>query len=502
MAARQGGYAVAAGSRLAAEAAAEVLQAGGTAVDAVVAAALAACVAEPVLASLMGGGCLMLLDRGGKTRLLDGFVQTPRRPRPPGETDLREIVADFGDATQTFHIGAGSIATPGLGALLAEAHARAGLIPMRELSGPACAAARAGTPIEAFQARVLDIVCPIYRASPAAQALYLHGADRAPEPGTPIRNAALADVIETFAAEGERFLMEGEPGAALVALCEDGGHLTQEDLRRYRPVWRAPLTVSRATASIALNPAPALGGALIGLCLDLLADRAPVRDRARVLAALDTARREVLGADDIPAALADPGRVAALRAALARPQAPRGTTHVSVIDQEGMAAGLSLSNGEGCGLVLDGIGIMPNNMLGEADLVPEPGAFHADTRLATMMAPSTVSWPDGRVAVLGSGGSTRIPGAISQVLAGLIDHGERLEDAIAAPRLHVHEGALDFEDRFAAEDREALMAAWPEARAWRQWSMYFGGVHGAARDARGGVEAAPDPRRDGTALTG
>jgi gamma-glutamyltranspeptidase/glutathione hydrolase len=106
------------------------------------------------------------------------------------------------------------------------------------------------------------------------------------------------------------------------------------------------------------------------------------------------------------------------------------------------------------------------------------------------------------MAVLGSGGSTRIPGAITQVLAGLADRGLRLEDAFAAPRLHVNDGQLDFEDRFTAEDREALMAAWPEARAWQHASMYFGGVHGAARDARGGGEAAADPRREGTALTG
>jgi gamma-glutamyltranspeptidase/glutathione hydrolase len=308
-------------------------------------------------------------------------------------------------------------------------------------------------------------------------------------------------VIETFAAEGPRFLMEGEPGAALVALCREGGHLTGEDLRRYRPVWRSPLAMRRGAVSLALNPAPALGGALIALGLDLLPERPSTVDMAHALALLDRARRETADSDDVPAALADPARRAALRAALARPQAPRGTTHVSVVDRDGMAAGLSLSNGEGCGLVLDGIGIMPNNMLGEADLVPEPGRFAADMRLATMMAPTVAEWPDGRVAVLGSGGSTRIPGAVAQVLSGLIDGGRRLEDAIAAPRLHVHDGALDFEDRFSPAEREALLALWPEARGWQQWSMFFGGVHGAARDARGGGEAAPDPRREGTALT-
>ena len=69
-------FGVAAGDPLTAEAAAEVLRAGGTAVDAVIAGALVACVAEPVLAGLLGGGFLMLREADGRTKLLDFFVQT------------------------------------------------------------------------------------------------------------------------------------------------------------------------------------------------------------------------------------------------------------------------------------------------------------------------------------------------------------------------------------------------------------------------------------------
>lgn len=495
-------FAVAAGSRLAAEAAASVLEAGGTAVDAAVAGALAACVAEPVLASLMGGGFLMLREPSGRVRLLDGFVQTPRRPRPEGETDLREIVADFGDARQSFRIGAGSVACPGLGPALAEAHARFGRMPLPELAAPACAAARAGTPIEAFQATVLGIVAPIYRASPAAKALYLGGRDEPPAPGTPILNPALADVIETFAHEGARFLTEGEPAAALAELCAAGGHLTMDDLRRQAPVWRAPLEARRGAARLAFNPAPALGGALAELVLALLpAGTGPV-ETARVLDLADRARAETAALDAPAAALADPARRARLAQALARPQAPRGTTHLSVVDAEGLGAALSLSNGEGCGLVLPGMGMMPNNMLGEADLVPEPGRFAADVRLASMMTPAVVQWPDGRVALLGSGGSTRIPGAVAQVVARIADAGMPVADAVAAPRLHVHDGLLDIEPGHPPGAVEALRRLWPEARAWAEGSMYFGGVHAVMRDARGGAEGAGDPRRSGTALTG
>ena len=186
-----------------------------------------------------------------------------------------------------------------------------------------------------------------------------------------------------------------------------------------------------------------------------------------------------------------------------RAAATRGTTHLSVIDGEGMGAALTLSNGEGCGLIAPGTGIMPNNMLGEEDLMP--GGFELwqpDRRLASMMSPIAVNWPDGRFAVLGSGGSNRIRTALVQVLAGLIDRGERLDRAIEAPRVHV-EGAdppaVDFEDIAGEEARDAILAAWPEARAWPDRSMFFGGVHAAMREAKGGLDAAGDPRRAGVA---
>jgi gamma-glutamyltranspeptidase/glutathione hydrolase len=370
-------------------------------------------------------------------------------------------------------------------------------MPLRDLAAPAVRGARAGWPLERFQTHVIGVAIPVATASREARALWLGGGDKPPAPGTPLANPALADVIETFAAEGPRFVTEGEPAQALIALCTQGGHLTAEDLRRYRPEWRMPHETRRGAARIALNPAPATGGLLADLILSLLPDRADPPTLARVLGLADRARTDAGG----PAGLLDPARRAMLAAVLARPQAPRGTTHLSAVDAAGLGAALSLSNGEGCGLVLPGMGIMPNNMLGEADLVPEPGGFAADVRLSSMMSPAAVQWPDGRVAMLGSGGSTRIPGAVAQVIAGLADHGLHPETAVAAPRLHVHDGMLDHEP-LREDVAAALRRVWPEARAWDAPSMYFGGVHVVAREAAGGAAAAADPRRDGVAIAG
>lgn len=494
-------FAIAAGDPVTAEASATALRAGGGAVDAVIAGALAACVAEPVLASLLGGGFLMVRDAGGKAHLCDFFVQTPKRKLPSSELDFRAVEADFGEAKQEFHIGAASIATPGVAVGLAEAHARFGRIPFPELAAPAIKAAKDGTHLTAYQASVLEIVRPIFTATPEALTTFGDG-EKLLRPGDLYRNEALADVIETYAHEGPRFCQEGEVASALLSL--DGGHLTAADLKGFTAKWRAPLVESRGEARLHLNPAPSFGGTLIAFALRLIEKGATSADIARAFAAtsrarlaVDLSRQPAVGS----ARLLAPDLAEIFRHEIAGQKAAfEGTTHISVIDGTGGGAAITLSNGAGSGLIVPGTGLMPNNMLGEEDL--NPGDWHEwppDTRLSSMMAPTAIEWPDGGLVMLGSGGSNRIRTAITQVAARLIDQNERLENAVAAPRVHV-EGAdpkVDFEDRLPEGGRVALLAAYPEAQAWSADSMFFGGVHAVKRDAKGGFEAAGDARRAG-----
>lgn len=498
-------FAVAAGHRLTAETAAETLRAGGNAVDAAIAGALVACVVEPVLASLLGGGFLMARRPTGEARLLDFFVQTPRAKER--DADLREIEADFGETRQVFHIGAGAIAAYGVPRGLVEAHAALGRTPFAELAAPAAALAKEGAPLSAFQAQVLEIVKPIFVAT--AEARRIFGDGEAPlKAGAPYRNPALADVIDTFAREGDRFMHEGEVARAVLSL--DGGHLSALDLKRYAARWREPLTEARGAARLRLNPPPSLGGALIAFALCLIEAGDGPAEIARAFAATSRARLEArLNTDPFEGAarlLADDLVARYRREVAPRRASTRGTTHISVIDGSGMGAALTLSNGEGCGLVAPGTGLMPNNMLGEEDLVgPEPDAWTPDQRLSSMMAPMAIDWPDGRAAMLGSGGSNRIRTALAQVVAHVVDGGRRLEDAVAAPRVHVEgvkEPMAEFEDRLREDARDALLGAFPEARPWADDSMFFGGVHGVLRDARGGVEAGADHRRDGAVVIG
>jgi gamma-glutamyltranspeptidase/glutathione hydrolase len=471
-------------------------------------------VAEPERAARFGGRALMVRPAGNRPQLLDCLVQTPRRRQPEADLDCPAIHADFGETTQEFHIGAGAIATPGLAPGLIEAHDRFGRMPLGELVVPAVRAARYGVPVSAFQAGLGRIIAPILQATDGARALMCGGDGKPLAAGELYRNPNLADVLEVFGHEGARFVIEGEVGAGLLAMARDGGHLRADDLRFYRPKWRRPVEFSRGPARIAVNPPPALGGVLVAFAMELIGPGDRAADLARAFEATTRARIEA-GLRDDPASCAlrllSPKLVERYRHELkGRKAAVRGTTQISAVDGEGLGAALNISNGEGNGAIIPGTGIMANNMLGEDDLMPNGlHSWTPDTRLSSMMTPIAVSWPDGGLAMMGSGGSNRIRTALVQVLVNLLDRAMPLGDAVDAARLHVDAGAgkagepvVDFElPGLAEQDRTAILAAYPEARGWAERSMFYGGVHAVSRDGRGNVRAAGDSRRAGVGIT-
>lgn len=492
---------VAAGHQITAEAAADILRDGGNAIDACIAGLWAACAAEPVFCAPGGGGFLIVKPAGKPPRLHDFFVDTPLRKLSDDQIDFRDIEVDFGTTTQDFHIGAGSTATPGLVAGLFDLAERYATRPMPVLAEPAMHAARKGVRITAFQAALFQVVAPIYQASESARLLYKGSAEGLPAKGEEFRNPELADCLDALSREGPRLFYEGEI-ARIILDGQDtqGGQLTRDDLKSYRVQSRSPLKISYGPAHVYLNPPPSAGGTLVGLGLRLLDGVAPdPLTLLHVMEATNSIRREASSADD----LLDEDLLARYRAeVMDRASAPRGTTHISVIDGDGNAAAATVSNGEGNGEVLPGCGFMLNNMLGEEDL--NPGGFQSwaeGERLSSMMAP-TIADGAGQVLALGSGGSNRIRTALLQVLANHIGAGQPLDDAITAPRLHLEKDRhLSFEDMFTEGPREALLAAYPEARLFPGHNLFFGGVHAVLRRDNGSFEGAGDPRRAGMSLT-
>lgn len=499
---------VAAGHRITALAAEEILAEGGTAIDAALAAMMAACVAEPLLAGPAGGGFLMAHAPGEEPLVYDFFCATPAQRRAESEQDFREVHADFGPATQGFHIGAAAAAVPGFAAGLIGIHQERGTLPLARLAEPAIRAARDGVVVTAFQAYLLEVIRPIVTASQGACALFAPSGDVLTA-GRTMANPGLADAFDGLAREGLVHFTTGPVGQAMIAQSADlGGHLRPNDLADYAVITRRPLFWALGQAELALNPSPAQSGPRIAMALALLERTQPSRLSALpapavIAEALAEADRAHARHAQSPLRLASTDIIAEHARALAQtlanhPGQTRGTTHISVMDAAGRAASVTLSNGEGNGLMVGPYGFMMNNMLGEADLNPGGfGRFQPRVRLASMMAPSLMAFADGALVALGSGGSSRIRSAVTQVAARLIA-GEALEDVIAAPRVHV-EGAevVSFEDHFAEADRADLVAAWPDAHAWAHRNMFFGGVHAAMRTADGRLIAVADARRDG-----
>ena len=529
--------AISGGSVQGVEAGAEALRAGGNAIDAAVAAAFAASCGEGAITSLAGGGAMIVRHgRTGQIEVCDFFASAPglggRRydssnlvteaslPR----LDFDVIDVDFGTTRQAFHIGRGAAAVPGAIPGLVAVWKRWGSLPLKTLVGGTIRNLREGVPLSAFQSLCAKLLGEILRRSECGRGFF----DKMGAPlaaGSTFRNPALADTLET--------LIEGDPDdyyrlEIAPKIVEEfgesrGGWLTGEDLRNWEPVFRKPARAVYNGVEISTNPAPSVGGRFILRTLELL-EAAEYRDTEaesperlhRMVAALrviaDARAAESAVLDDPDCATKLEERLRRLLAADATPEPPvtsdgpeenanrlGNTVHISVVDDSGTAAAVTMSHGEGNGSEIGGTGILMNNFLGEADLFPD--GFHRFTpgaRLATMMAPTIAVSPAGDVSVLGSGGSNRIRSAISQVLSAVLDDGLGLEDAVRLPRVHCEGGVLSMETTKRSRRTLELACRLAERREFfDQQSLFFGGVNAVARYADGRLVAAADPRRDG-----
>ncbi len=502
---------VAAGHESTARACADMLRAGGNAFDAAMAGMVASCIPETVLSSLGGGGFMMAYraDRDD-TILYDFFAQTPRQKRPTSELDFRAIHADFGPATQEFHIGAGASATPGVIPGLFTIHADLCSLPLAQILEPAIDLARNGVKVSAFHAYLFEVIEPILTQSGSVKALFAPG-NALLKQGDLFRNEDFARTLEALIIQGEALFRTGDLAKAIIAQSsEQGGHLSAADLASYKVERRQPLTQNYRNQQFFLNPAPCAGGPMIGFALGVLERLCPGRvpdlcDLVQTMSLTNQARSAKTAPLEY---FANDEHIAQhLAKAQNHHRSHKGTTHISVIDAAGNAAALTISNGEGNGLMLGDTGIMLNNMLGEEDL--HDGGFHRwqeNQRLSSMMAPTLIRSPDNSLTALGSGGSNRIRSAILQVASGLIDHGFSLDKAISAPRLHCEQGGqVSFEDTpetapFTPVAKQELLAAHPDAHGWPDPNMFFGGVHGVRKMPNGLLEGQGDKRRAGVAI--
>ena len=485
---------VAAGHPQAAQAGARVLREGGNAVDAAVAAMLTSFVAEPLLTGLGAGGYMLTAGFDAEPVLLDFFVAAPGQGRPAtADVQLQPVVVDFGDARQVFHVGAAAVGAWGMPAGIAEAMRRWGSVPLSELGAPAAALARTGVPLNGSQGYISGILERILISTPECATVFAP-AGRALREGDIMRWPQLADAIELLGAEGADPFYTGDPAHAVVTwLDERGGVLTAPDLSAYEAVARAPVQAGYRGRTVLTNPPPNAGGPLLAAAL-LDLDAGPV-STTRLVDVMESAQRA--RTSTFVAGLAQEGFAERF---LGRHMG--NTTHVSILDAGGRACAVTVTNGEGSGIVVPGTGMHPNNIMGEEDL--NPLGFHAfppGRRMPSMMAPTIVLGSDGVQLVLGSAGSNRIRSAILQTIVGVIDHGLDAHAAVHAPRVHFEAGTVFAEPGIAVDE---LVDRGHEVVAFREQNLFFGGVQAVHRHVAGDgtatVTGAGDPRRGGAAV--
>ena len=513
---------MAAGHARTAAAGARVLEEGGNAVDACVAAAFAAWVAEsPLTGPGAGGFALVLPADGRRARVADFFVATPGLGRPvPAGAEMEAIDVGFGgdsETTQVFNIGEASCAVPGAALGLEAVHARYGRLPWPELLQPAIELAHAGLEMSREQAHLHAILDLILRHSDEGRRVYSRPDGTRLLPGDVLALADLGGTLEQLAEEGSAALYHGDLGRAVVDTMGADGAVTREDLAAYRVVWRRPVHARFHGHEVVSNPPPSSGGILIAYGLALLervsrddpgtagaivALAEVMREQTRVRESGFTAAlhrgglaRRLLSEEGIAAGVA---RISESLPGAAEP-APAGTTHVSAVDTDGNAASLSSSTGSGSGVIVPGTGIHLNNMLGEYDLVAGGPALPG-RRLTSMMAPTVVVGPRGPRLVVGSAGSVRLRGAIMQVIANVVAHRMSVSEAIHFPRVHVDEPHVHCEGGFDAAELDRVESDGYDVVRWRRRNLFFGGTNAVEVKQSGELAAAGDERRGGAGV--
>jgi gamma-glutamyltranspeptidase/glutathione hydrolase len=420
----QGRGVVVAPQRPAAEAGARALAAGGNAVDAAVAAALAMAVLDQAGCGLCGYGGFLVYAPPGETPLSVEFnTWVPERVDAP----LHRVPGDTSDPLE----GGPSVAPPAVVAGLAAAHGRYGRRPFAELVEPAVALARDGFPVGRDLARAFHDHWHRTGGGVPGFARVFYPDGRIPARGETLVQPELASTLELLARDGVDAFRAGPIVDAICATVRaDGGFLQPEDFLEDRTAVAEAERGAFESATV-YGPSPETSGT--GVVFPALASLVPERlTRNRGRAYVDEVRR----------VLADAWRerARAARAALTA----RHTTHLCAADGAGGLVALTFTHGPrrfGSGLVAEGTGMVLNsgiNLVAPTSKGP---------MAVTNMAP--VVFEDGAQArhAVGSVGGPRIPGVVVTTVVDVVHYGLSVAAAIAAPRLSVQplDGTLEAE---------------------------------------------------------
>jgi len=522
---------VASNSRIASEAGAEILKAGGNAVDAAVATGFALAVAYPEAGNLGGGGYMVIRMADGRVAALD------YREVAPLAATRDMYVGPDGKVTGESLIGPKASGVPGAVAGMLEAHRKYGTLPIAKVLGPALKLASEGFVVDsAFEHSLANAKYRIENFG--GRATFFHNG-LAPAVGTRFSQPALARTIKLIADSGAAGFYRGSIADSIAAeMRRSGGLITKEDLARYRAIWREPLRTSYRGYSLIAMPPSSSGGTTITELLNILEAYAPPAsfgstDEIHAVASASqrafTDRNSKLGDPafvKVPSELTTKSYAREIAKTISRNRADptselatklregNETTHYSVVDRFGnaVATTTTLNDLYGSGVYVSGAGFFLNDEMD--DFTSKPGtpnmfgliqgsanSIAPGKRMLSAMSPTIVLDPKGQLLLItGARGGPRIISATSQIILNVIDHRMSLSDAMRAPRVH-HQSLPDSIQLETGGFDPAVVA---RLRAMGHFVYERGTVAEAASIMRvkGGYEGVDDPRGRGGAAVG
>jgi gamma-glutamyltranspeptidase/glutathione hydrolase len=459
---------------LASAAGAEMLAAGGNAIDAAIATLFALTVVEPMMVGIIGGGMAHIRLSDGSHRFIDGQSTVPLQVRPDTYRSKPGSAHDVFDTVDDENLnGPKAVAVPGSLKAWCETQQRFGTMNLADVMQPAIRHAARGFAATPYLHECIVDGAQEMRKDRAISAIYLPN-------GTPLKagdrvvQSEYAETLTYIARHGEAALYQGPLGDILVDYMKaHGGFITHKDLATYKTVERSPIRADYRGWEILGPPPPAASGVHIAQMLNILegydiaamgyGTAETIHHLAEVLKIAFADRAAASGDPDfvgVPVerltskdyanerrGAIDSRRAQKWSAGVAQLEGAH-TTHMTAADAMGnvVATTQTINNVFGAKILIPGLGTVPNNYMNLYD--PRPGhalSLAPGKRVTTSMSPMMALRHGKLVYALGLPGGKKIFPSALQALINLIDHGMSLQEAVEAPRVWTEGNALEVE---------------------------------------------------------
>lgn len=509
---------------LASSAGAEMLAAGGNAIDAAIATLFTLTVVEPMMVGIIGGGMAHIRLADGSHRFIDGQSTVPAAVRDTTYTSKPGSAHDVFDTVGNENLnGPKAVATPGSLKAWCETLRRFGTMNLAEIMQPAIKHAARGYAATPYLHECISESAAEMRKDTPIAAIYLPDGEPL-KVGDRVVQAEYAETLRYIADHGEKALYEGPLGDILVDYMEKaGGFIRRNDLTSYKTVERQPIRADYRGWTILGPPPPAASGVHIAQMLNILEGYdigglgfgtvETIHYLAEVLKIAFADRAAASGDPDyvgVPVEkltskayaeerrrAIDPARAQVFGAGVTQLESAH-TTHMTAADSFGnvVATTQTINNLFGAKIMIPGLGAIANNYMNLFD--PRPGhalSLAPGKRVTTSMSPM-MALRDGKLRyALGLPGGKRIFPSAMQALVNLIDHGMSLQEAVEAPRVWTEGNALEVEQTMPEAVRAKLAALGHKVQPV---ATVAGGMNGIAFHDDGIMTGAACWRADGT----